>query len=66
MKVKLTGLALLTCLLKGKLNFFCISNHSYVGPAKALSGSKDLTEKLLPAIAKMAQVMKNKEFFLFI
>ena len=27
-----------------------------VGAAKALNGGKDMTEKLLPAVAKLAQV----------
>ena len=30
-----------------------------IGANRALAGSKDITEKLLPAVAKMAQVIRT-------
>jgi hypothetical protein len=37
-----------------KYNFVQYINSS--GAAKALSGTKDITDKILPAVAKLAQV----------
>jgi hypothetical protein len=37
-----------------KYNF--VQNINLSGAAKALSGAKDITDKILPAVAKLAQV----------